>query len=350
MAAGTTEVADIVVPEIFNPYTQQITEEKSRIIASGAMVRDESLSALLNGGGITFNDPSFQDLDNDVDNVSSDTGADATVVKIATGTEVQVRLSRNQHWASADLAGDLAGEDPLTAIGNRVGAYWARRLQAATIATMVGLFADNDAAPGGTEHVQFDLTNDISGGGYVAGVTDFSAEAAIDTAVLMGDSMQDLGMIFVHSIVYSRMQKNNLIDFIPDARGEVDIPFFQGKLIVIDDGMPNPAGAGVAATAAGIYHSWILGAGALRWGSGNAKVPTEVERSALANVGGGEETLTNRVEWCIHPAGHAYQGTAANGGPSNLGTANNLAHLDSWIRIFPERKQIKITRLISRES
>jgi hypothetical protein len=41
------QIADVIVPEIFNPYTQQITEEKARLIQSGALVRDGAIDVLL---------------------------------------------------------------------------------------------------------------------------------------------------------------------------------------------------------------------------------------------------------------------------------------------------------------
>ena len=65
MAAGTTRLADVVVPQIFTPYVQQRTAEKSRLILSGAVVIDPRFTSLLSGGGLTFNEPSFKDLDND---------------------------------------------------------------------------------------------------------------------------------------------------------------------------------------------------------------------------------------------------------------------------------------------
>lgn len=348
---AVTKIADVVVPEIYTPYKQQVTEEKSALIQSGVVSRDASIDNLLNGGGLTFNTPSWKDLDNDEENTSTDDDtSDAVPKKIGTSTEISVRLSRNQTWSSMDLAADLAGSRPMTAIANRVGYYWTRRLQAMFIATMQGVFADNAAAPSGSEHVQDDLTNDISGSAYSAGVTDFSAEAFIDTAVTMGDSAQELGMVFMHSIVFARAQKNNLIDFIPDARGEVDIPFFLGRRVIVDDGLPNPAGTGAAATSAGIYHTWMFGMGAVRYGVGTPETPFETDRRVLAGDGGGQEIMVDRVMWCLHPVGHAYVGTAPNGGPTNAATSNNLANAGSWQRVFPERKQIKIARLITRES
>lgn len=339
-----TQIADVVVPEVFAPYIQQLTEEKSRLIQSGALTRDEFIDGLLAGGGLTFNVPSWKDLANDADNVSTDEAAgvnDSTPAKTGTSQEVAVRLSRNKSWSSADLAQALAGSDPMASIASRVANYWDLRLQAAFIATVSGLFADNAAAPSGSEHVQNDMTNDVSGGGFVEGVTNFTAEAFIDAANTMGDSMDSLTMVMVHSGVYARMQKNNLIDFIPDARGEIQIPTFLGREVIVDDGLP---------VTGAVYESWLFGGGAVRLGVGAPRIPVEVDRKPEAGNGGGQEILYTRTEWTIHPVGNAYVGTAPNGGPSNAATANNLAAAASWQRRFPERKQINIARLITREA
>jgi len=186
MAAGPiTQIADVVVPEVFTPYVQQLTEEKARIIQSGVATRDPAIDLMLAGGGLTFNVPSFQDLDNDTDRVSTDTSVDDFTggtarpdpLKVQSSQEVAVRLNRNNSWSTADLAAALAGTDPMESIASRVAFYWTRRLQAVFIATLNGVIKDNvanDAA---------DYENDISGVSYVAGVTDFSAEAFIDAAV-----------------------------------------------------------------------------------------------------------------------------------------------------------------------
>ena len=369
-----TLVSDVVTPEVFTPYVQQMTEQKSRLIQSGALARNALLDQNLAGGGLTFNVPSWRDLDNDEENVSSDetadhfnlntTGTNPVDVILGTGAsglaitdsrpkatdsdqEVQVRLSRNNSWASADLAAALAGSDPMDSIASRVADYWARRLQAAFIATINGVSKDNGANDSG------DYANEIVGASFVNGVTNFSAEAALDALVTMGDSQEDLGMIMVHSIVYNRMQKQNLIDFIPDARGEVDIPTFLGRMVIVDDGMPSGTGvvrADGSAGVSGMYETWFFGAGAVQLGVGAPKVPTAITREEQAGNGGGQEVLYNRVEWCIHPVGHAYTGTAPKGGPANAATTNNLNIATSWDRVFPERKQIKFARLISREA
>lgn len=344
MASGTTRISDVVVPEVFTPYTQQLTQEKSRLIRSGAISMDAALNVAIAGGGLTFNEPSFKDLDNDAENVSSDDPSSAsTPNKIGTATEIQVRLSRNNSWSSMDLTADLSGEDPMMAISSRVADYWVRRMQAAFVAMLTGLFADNDAAPSGSDtHTQYDMTNDISGSGFVEGVTNFSAESFIDATATMGDSMGNLTMVMMHSLVYARAQKNNLIDFVQDSANglAVSIPTFLGREVIVDDGVTQSGG---------VFSTWLFGAGAIRMGMGSPLVPTETFRAPSAGNGGGQDTLYNRVEWIIHPVGHAYIGTPAKGGPSNATTSNNLGNAASWSRRFPERKQINIARLITRE-
>lgn len=343
MSSGVTRISDVVVPEIFTPYVQQMTQEKSRLIRSGAIVVDQQLSGVLAGGGLTFNEPSFRDLDNDDENVSTDDPDTAsTPKKIGTSTEIQVRLSRNNSWSSMDLTGDLAGADPMQAIANRVSDYWMRRAQAAFVATLKGVFADNAAAPSATEHVQNDMTHNISGSSFADGVTNFSAEAFIDATATMGDSMEDLSMVMMHSLVYARALKNNLIDFISDSvnGNAVRIPLFLGREVIVDDGVPRTNG---------VFDTWLFGRASVRMGAGSPRVPTEIDRKPAAGNGSGQDVLHNRVEWIIHPVGHAYVATAANGGPSNAATTHNLAHADSWARRFPERKQIRIARLITRE-
>ncbi len=361
MATGpSTQISDVVVPEIFTGYVQQLTEQKARLIQSGAIVSSPILDEKLAGGGLTFNVPSWRDLDNDDENISTDAvsdqiafsnttfnGADVAGInaqlngltndsvplKTQSDAEVAVRMTRNNSWSSAKLAGLLAGDDPMASIASRVSYYWQRRLQAAFIAMMNGVIADN-------ANDSDDYTNDISGASFSDGVTNFSTSAFIDATVTMGDSMEDLKMIMVHSIVYSRMQKNQLIDFIPDARGETMIPTFQGREVIVDDNVPN---------ASGVYDTWLFGPGAIQFGSGQPDVPTEIQRKPSAGNGGGQEVLYNRVVWCLHPTGHAYTGTAPDGGPGNGTGSNMLANAGSWNRVYPERKQIKFARLVTRE-
>ena len=356
MAESPQLLSDIVVPENFTAYVQVFTEEKARLVQSGTVARQPLLDAFLAGGGNTINIPAFTDLDagdtpaTGADRVTAsidatgnhysltDSGSSDPVTrdpvpqKIGSISEVAARLSRNNSWTSIDLAAALAGSDPMDAIASRVGFYWVRRLQRIFIATWNGVIADNAA------NDSADYALDVSGGGFVEGVTNFTAEAYIDAKNTMGDSMDNLSAIMVHSRVYARMQKNNLIDFIPDARGEVDIPVFQGAEVIVDDGMPRTGN---------VYDTWLFGPGAAQLGISSPKVPTAVTRLEGAGNGGGQEVLYNRQEYCMHPVGHAIQNVAVgSGGPTNA----QIATAASWDRVYPERKQVPFARLVTREA
>ena len=360
----STTIADVIVPEIFTPYTQQLTMEKTAIIQSGIAARDDFLDNLLAGGGLTFTVPSWQDIGDPAENVSSDdANTDSTPNTTQTSGEVAVRLSRNSSWSTMRLATALAGADPMQSIASRVSDYWVRRLQRAFVAVANGVFTTNELSDptlgrsgrtglSAAYGAQADLTNSIAASAYSAGVTDFQAESFIDTATLLGDAAEDVTAVFMHSIVYSKAQKNNLIDFIPDAEGHINIPVFLGRRVIVDDGMPNPAGdtANNANTGggSGLYHTWLVGPASFRLGVGTPVVPTEVFRYPSRGNGAGSDVLFNRVEWAIHPVGHAWVGSSPvyEGGPTN----GQLSASGSFVRVFPERKQIKLARLITRES
>lgn len=363
------KLADVITPETFSGYVQQITTEKTNIIQAGIVSRDAHLDSLLSGGGKVFHSPSFDDLDHDVEeNIADDTSGDSTPNGITTLQEVQIRLSRNQSWGATDLSAALAGADPSTAIAGRVGGYWSQRLQRLFVATWRGIFAMNDATaagavPGGTTgdvstHGKGDLTNNLAYKAdgtkitFNAATTVFSGNAFIDTTLTMGDSLNELGLMIVHSVVYGRMQKQQLITFIPNARGEVNIPVYQGHRVIVDNGMPNnfnPDGTKATTSADdgwGTFETWMFGANTTRLGMGSPKVPTAVTRKEEANMGSGESVLFNRQELIMHPVGHAWENSqSASGGPTNAIISNK----SNWIRTFKERNQIRVARLLTRE-
>lgn len=348
----STTIAEIVVPELFTPYMQQMTESKSSLIRSGALVRDKGFDALLAGGGYKFtaavSDTTPDDYEGD--NVGSD---EVELVGLPypvsypekaladPAKEIKVRLSRNGSWSVSDLASDLGGSKPMHAIATRVSDYWMRRMQDAFIATMTGVFAQN-ARETDAMHFQNDMTHDVSSVSYSDGVTNFGAGAFVDTLETIGDQMQSLSTVMVHSKVFTRMLKRNLIHFawVQVGSRKVPYPTILGREVIVDDSMPF---------AGGVFECWLFGRGAVRLGMGVPKVPTEVNRAPATGNGAGQEVLHSRVELIIHPEGHAYVGNAPKGGPTNDATLNNLAHVDSWKRAISDRDRIRIARLITRE-
>lgn len=347
MASTGASLSDIIVPVVFSPYTQMLTEQKAKFVQSGILARSAELDGFCESttGGNTLNKPTWKDLDNTVELVANTTsasrittGAGLVPLNITAYNEVAVKLFRTQQWGSMKLAGDLAGTDPMSAIANRVADYEARQLQLATLEILEGIFADNDASPDvGDTHTLGDLTFDASGVSFVAGVTNFTAENLFDAVQTAGDSQEDFKILAVHSAVFSRMRKNNLIDFIQDSVSGASLATFQGMQVVYDDQMPKTGN---------VYHSYIFAPGALELGWGSHPKATEVVWAPDGGNGFGETVLYRRRVYCVHPMGHAYLGAATGGGPANT----VLDDAASWGRRCPERKQVKIARLITREA
>jgi len=187
------------------------------------------------------------------------------------------------------------------------------------------------------------MINDISAATDVAAVTaNFAdADAIIDTVQTMGDHGENLSAIAMHSVVYRALQKQNLIDFIPNARGEVNIPTYQGKTVIVDDSL---SGTVYGTSPANTYYDTVLfGAGQFSSGEGRVNVPSEFYRSPSAGNGGGEELLYSRRSDIIHPAGFKFLSASVSG---QSATQAELALAANWDRVF-NRKNVALAVLRS---
>jgi len=318
---AATVLGDVIVPEIFNPYMIERTAELSDFFQSGIVVPVADLN-LGGGGGSEVQMPFWQDLAGD-DQILT-TGADLTVANIGTAQDVAVLNGRALVYGAKDLAGALAGDDPMDAIATLVADKWNRRWQACMISTLNGamgaLAAESPAQN----------TLDISGLSGASAVLD--GEAFIDAGGTLGDSETKLSAIAVHSATERLMRKQGLIDYLADDEGKPTIATYQGKRVIVDDSMP---------VSNGVYTSYLFGQGAIGYGEGTPKVPTEIERNAL--VGGGEEYLVSRRHFVLHPRGIKWTGTASADTPTNA----ELATAGNWSRVY-EQKNVRIVRFVHR--
>jgi hypothetical protein len=330
-----TQLTDAILPSVFSNYLQVLTSQLSEFVQSGIIVQDPEFDSKLAGGGRTFNMPFWNDLADDAENVSSDTGSDAVPKKVTSGEQIAIRLDRNQSWRHADLAAMLAGSDPAGVVARRVAPYWTRRLQDIVIAVLKGVIADNIANDSGD--MLHRIARDTAGA--VGDEHLFSAEAFIQTKQTMGDAASRLSAIAMHSDVYAQAETNDLIDFLPDSEGR-PVASYRGLRVIVDDGLAPVLNA---TTSLLEYDTVVFGAGAFARGNGVPKVPVESERHPLANVGGGAETLITRVAWLVHPKGFAFTDASVAGqSPTNA----ELANAANWNRVV-ERKLVPLAVLRS---
>lgn len=333
-----TQVADLVKTQAFKDYVVLETAKKSTFLSSGAAVIDSELSDFLAGMGETYTYRWFAETMPTV-RVSGDTTATGTPDKVPGVSQVVYRMSRNFSFAAASILKDLGG-DPIATIGGRVANIWAPIIDASVYNALTGVFADNAAAPSGTDtHVQNDMTNDIKGASYVAGTTDFSYAALNFAIAKMGENDDKIAAVIMNPFILARARNLNLVNARP-----LDAPFnLQGFLV----GGPAIYSSNRLAPASGVYETWLLGAGSIRVGfSAPAENADEFVRRPEQANGGGVDELWSRRSLAIAPAGTSYIASATVGGPTDAA----LVAAGSWSRTAPEREQVPIARLITRES
>lgn len=338
--AGTA-IGDIIVPELFFDYSAENTKENIAYLQSGVMKENAIVNQFLAGGGTTFNVPFWNDLLNpDTVNISSDTfTSKATYDKVTAGKQIGVRLSRNKLWASADLAAEFAGSDPMRRIAERDGFFWAQHFEFTALSVSKAVIDDSVASHSS------DLVNDIYSDVVPASITTamlVSEQAVLDTWQTAGDAQSMFDTMAVHSVVANNMRKNNTgsgrSTFVSASESNVGFDTYLGKRLVIDDTLTVVAGSNSPQ-----YYTYMYRSGALASGTAMPKVPVAITRDEEAGDGGGAEGLVSRKIFCIHPNGFQWTGTPAGDTPTNA----ELATAGNWTRVFPERKQIGFAALLS---
>ena len=330
-----TKIADVIVPELFNPYVINRTKELSAFIQSGIMVNSPELDELASEASRTHNMPFFEDLQGESEPTLED--VKMTPSKIGSNKDVSTTILRQKMWAATNLSAALAGKDPMKAIGELVAQYWARDMQKELIAILTGVFATipasgsgDNAIPAETrmkDHI-LDLTSGKSDAAKV-----ISASAFIDACQLLGDAQAQLSGVAMHSATKSYLKKLNLIDTERDSTN-VEFETYQGRKVTVDDGCPVTSG--------GVYTTYLFGNGAFAYGNGSpvGHVATEVDRDK--QTGGGVDYLINRKAFIMHPRGIAYTGAKRDN--VETPTRAELAMGENWKPVY-ESKQLRIVAI-----
>ncbi|WP_420013929.1 major capsid protein [Tateyamaria sp.] len=309
--------------------------EKTDFYASGVVVRDAFFDRLAASDGKISELPFWNDLDETQEpNYSSDDPTEsATPQKVAQGEQIARKAFVNQGYSAMDLARELAmGDDALQHVRNRFGTYWMRQHQRRLIAAIQGVHADNAANDSG------DMTLDIASesvAGQAAG-TRWSNDAFVNATYTMGDMVDGITAIGMHSKVAQQVTLQNGAEDVRDSEGNLLYRAYMGRRIIVDDTLPAVAGS----TDGVKYLSVLFGPGAWCWGEAAPTVPVEMDREPRSGNGGGQEELWERKTWLLHPAGFQQTGTPSGDSFTNA----ELQAATSWDRVV-ERKNVPMAFL-----
>lgn len=330
---ATVQIADIYNPLTFARREQEAQIELNAFLASGILVQDPRVSDQASVGGNKGELPFFKPLGTPEPNYSNDNPSDQSTANKVSSAKMEWRLaSQNQSWSTMDLAVDLALENPVEAITGRVGQYWATTNERRLIQSSLGILADNVA------NDSSDMVNNIAtdAAGAPTAAELISADAIIDTEQTAGDHQGGFTAIAMHSVPYSRLRKQQLIEFVRDADNNTMFATYGGKRVIIDDSLPAVAGTNRVT-----YTTVLFGAGAWIWGNGRLKTPSEMDRKPENGNGGGEELIYSRRSDIIHPLGFSFTSASVAGQSATLA---ELANAANWDRVW-ERKNVPLAFL-----
>lgn len=336
-------LTDIYNPTVFNQAVQEAAIELNAFLASGVAVTDPLVTALASGPGQIGDLPFFKGLGNpqadgtNEPNYSSDDPASASTPAKITGSKMIYRKAMmNYSWSTMDLSRELALADPLGAITNRIGQYWAVNNQQRLIQSSIGVLADNDAND--SDDMMYDIYSDVVVGSLTA-ANYISPDAVIAAKSTMGDAAGALTVIAMHSVVFSELQRQEVIVYEKAAGTDIKIPTYLGYRVVVDDALPVTAGTNTPQ-----YTTILFGQGAFVQGSGTPLVPSEMERIANQGDGGGQDVIHSRATEIIHPIGFSFLSSSIAADTPSLA---ELAEVAQWNRVYAERKNIPMAFLLT---
>ena len=136
---AVTKIADVIQPELFAQYVIDKTTEKSEIMFAGVVENNPELAR--EAMDFFRNMPKWNDLSGK-SQVLDDTNPIA-VSGITSKTELATLLIRANGWGAHELAGALAGDDPMKAIASRVADWWVRDEKSNIMAILNGIFSNS---------------------------------------------------------------------------------------------------------------------------------------------------------------------------------------------------------------
>jgi len=337
---ATVQLSDIIDVTVFQDLPAVNGPEKTAFFESGIVTSSPLLNNLANADGKTAELPFWNDLDgsDEVNYSSDDPTSSATPVNVAQGEQIARKAFINKGWSASDLATEIAmGPKAMEHIRARTDVYLQRQWQRRLIAATNGVLADNVANDSG------DMVYDVAAEAIASQDADsrFSQDAFVEAAFTLGDAVDGVTAIAVHSAVAKQIAKLNDAEDVRDSDGRLLYQAYMGRRIIVDDGLPVVAGS----TDGFKYTSVLFGPGAFGYGAGMPTMPVEVEREAAQGDGGGIETLWRRATWILHPFGFQQILTAA---PAN-GFSYTLAELATaalWDRVV-DRKNVPLAFLIT---
>src|SRR5689334_15912103 len=134
-----TAVADIIIPTEFEKYAIERTAELSTFGQCGIVEMAPEFDELAASGGREVKMPFWKDLTAARQLLADN--ASLAVNKIGSDQDIARIHNDAQVWSVNHLAKVISGDDPMQAIIDLVGDYWARIDEGLVVSSLKGIFA-----------------------------------------------------------------------------------------------------------------------------------------------------------------------------------------------------------------
>ena len=203
---------------------------KSPIIVSGIVQQDSSIMDLIGEKGNVATIPIYKPLDaneSGMEPLNNDGLTNNTPVEISGDKQTCMLIQRMKAFKAKDFTKELTGADPLTLIRNKIAGYYAQVWESELMNIAKAVLGVADLSG----HV-LDLATESK---EIEAGTIYDAEQAA-----LGDMAEGLGLIVMHSAIYTQYKKMNMVEFDKYTvngviKQEITLPTIAGKHVLVTD-------------------------------------------------------------------------------------------------------------------
>ena len=282
-------------PEIFTEYMQEQPYVKDAIFASGVIRPDAAIAEAIGAKGSVGTIPMFASFDDNDEALNFDGTTDNVPQELTGKKQSFMKIGRMRAWKDKDFTRWLTGVSPLQNMAdNLVAPYYINQWQKALIATLKGVMA--------VDGMQAHVTDLSVTSGSIADENKAEEGSMIELgAKALGDMADRFNLVLMHSVVYARLQRLDLINFskytINDAmKRDVELPTWNGKIVVVDDTLVDTTTVGFP-----VYYTYLLGEGAFL--GQQFDIPNPYYTEYDPETDGGVNKLYTKQSMVMHPNG-----------------------------------------------
>lgn len=301
--------------EVFTEYMQEQPFVKDAIFAAGVIRPDAAIAEAIGAKGNVGTIPMFASFDENDDALNFDGVTDNVPQELAGKKQSFMKIGRMRAWTDKDFTRWLTGVSPLQNMAdNLVTPYYINQWQKALLATLKGVT--------GVAGMATHITDLSTTSGSITDDNKVEEGSMIELgAKALGDMAERFNLVLMHSVVYARLQRLDLINFskytISDAmRREVTLPTWNGKIVVVDDSLVDTSVEDFP-----VYLTYLLGTGAFLGQQFDIPNPYYVDYDPETD--GGVNKLYTKQSMVMHPNGfNLLFNKIASESPTNAELAN----------------------------